>query len=438
MAQNFEPFHVPQQNRKNKLRVTTQTNQEQQNPPTPLFSRQAPMNPSQSSSFSSLQTLKDMNYQPLTSQGLSLCLSFQLDNQRYNAVSVSGDYTKQNGEMRSSVVPLGPFTGYASILTSSRFLKPAQQILDEICGVINCANANFPLDGLGESEITRESIAFLSGGVEHQWKNSKLILMLDEHFTSLKNALLDKIQFTGRTFADSIVTKEKSPRYGKTERGIGNQNPTLNLNFIQHSVWRSHRGLPDHAVAVLKTWLFEHFLHPYPTDSEKQALAQQTGLSRTQVSNWFINARVRLWKPMVEEVHMLESQQTQAPSETVNQGANMPSDLPLKKQSRATSHQNTNQTTRSRLLNELPDVSKQRQDPVNIYGNNFSGNYHTAGVSGSKGVSLALGLPQNNGIDLSWPLPVSIPHHVNVEMIGMMDSAPATGFELEKQHFGKE
>ncbi|PNT17566.2 hypothetical protein POPTR_010G197300v4 [Populus trichocarpa] len=479
MAQNFEPFHVPQQNRKNKLRVTTQTNQEQQNPPTPLFSRQAPMNPSQSSSFSSLQTLKDMNYQPLTSQGLSLCLSFQLDNQRYNAVSVSGDYTKQNGEMRSSVVPLGPFTGYASILTSSRFLKPAQQILDEICGVINCANANFPLDGLGESEITRESIAFLSGGVEHQWKNSKLILMLDEvyrryklycqqmqsvvasfetvaglgnaapyvcyaikivlkHFTSLKNALLDKIQFTGRTFADSIVTKEKSPRYGKTERGIGNQNPTLNLNFIQHSVWRSHRGLPDHAVAVLKTWLFEHFLHPYPTDSEKQALAQQTGLSRTQVSNWFINARVRLWKPMVEEVHMLESQQTQAPSETVNQGANMPSDLPLKKQSRATSHQNTNQTTRSRLLNELPDVSKQRQDPVNIYGNNFSGNYHTAGVSGSKGVSLALGLPQNNGIDLSWPLPMSIPHHVNVEMIGMMDSAPATGFELEKQHFGKE
>ncbi|KAL2239421.1 UNVERIFIED_CONTAM: BEL1-like homeodomain protein 8, partial [Sesamum indicum] len=25
------------------------------------------------------------------------------------------------------------------------------------------------------------------------------------------------------------------------------------------------------------------------------------------VSNWFINARVRLWKPMVEEIHMLET-----------------------------------------------------------------------------------------------------------------------------------
>ena len=178
MAQNIEPFHVPQQNRKNKLRVTTQTNQEQHNPLTPLFSRQAPMNPSQSSSFSSLQSLKDMSYQPLTSQGLSLCLSSQLDNQRYNAASVSGDYI--NGEMRSSVGPFGPFTGYASILMSSRFLKPAQQILDEIFGVINCENANFPLDGSGESETLRESTAFLSDWVEHQWKNSKLILMLDE------------------------------------------------------------------------------------------------------------------------------------------------------------------------------------------------------------------------------------------------------------------
>ncbi|KAK8306948.1 hypothetical protein V6Z12_D03G161300 [Gossypium hirsutum] len=30
-------------------------------------------------------------------------------------------------------------------------------------------------------------------------------------------------------------------------------------------------------------------------------------LGTRQVSNWFINARVRVWKPMVEEIHMLES-----------------------------------------------------------------------------------------------------------------------------------
>ncbi|KAG8058527.1 hypothetical protein GUJ93_ZPchr0002g26261 [Zizania palustris] len=40
----------------------------------------------------------------------------------------------------------------------------------------------------------------------------------------------------------------------------------------------------------------------YPKDGEKDMLAARSGLSRNQVSNWFINARVRLWKPMIEEM----------------------------------------------------------------------------------------------------------------------------------------
>ncbi|KAF3533584.1 hypothetical protein DY000_02036729, partial [Brassica cretica] len=39
----------------------------------------------------------------------------------------------------------------------------------------------------------------------------------------------------------------------------------------------------------------------YPNDSEKHLLAIRSGLTRSQVSNWFINARVRLWKPMIED-----------------------------------------------------------------------------------------------------------------------------------------
>ncbi|KAI3460352.1 hypothetical protein Pfo_017015 [Paulownia fortunei] len=82
------------------------------------------------------------------------------------------------------------------------------------------------------------------------------------------------------------------------------QQKALRQFGITRPPWRApQRGLPETAVSILRAWLFEHFLHPYPKDSEKLVLARQTGLTRSQVANWFINARVRLWKPMIEEMY---------------------------------------------------------------------------------------------------------------------------------------
>lgn len=43
----------------------------------------------------------------------------------------------------------------------------------------------------------------------------------------------------------------------------------------------------------------QHFTNPYPKEDEKNRLAVATGLRASQVSNWFINARVRIWRPVV-------------------------------------------------------------------------------------------------------------------------------------------
>jgi len=63
----------------------------------------------------------------------------------------------------------------------------------------------------------------------------------------------------------------------------------------------SRGTLPKEAVEHLKNWLFVHFQHPYPSEDEKTQLAQETSLTLTQVNNWFINARRRLWKPIIEK-----------------------------------------------------------------------------------------------------------------------------------------
>lgn len=75
------------------------------------------------------------------------------------------------------------------------------------------------------------------------------------------------------------------------------------LRRTEQQSWRPQRGLPEKSVSVLRSWMFKNFLHPYPKDNEKHLLAVQSGLSRSQVSNWFINARVRLWKPLIEEMY---------------------------------------------------------------------------------------------------------------------------------------
>ncbi|KAI8098615.1 Homeodomain-like protein [Halteromyces radiatus] len=65
---------------------------------------------------------------------------------------------------------------------------------------------------------------------------------------------------------------------------------------------KKRRGnLPRAVTSVLRSWLYEHKEHPYPTDEEKLTLSRQTNLTLSQVSNWFINARRRILIPMLEE-----------------------------------------------------------------------------------------------------------------------------------------
>ncbi|KAG7391318.1 hypothetical protein PHYPSEUDO_005267 [Phytophthora pseudosyringae] len=73
---------------------------------------------------------------------------------------------------------------------------------------------------------------------------------------------------------------------------------------------KSRRELPPHTVAILKGWMLsrEHVKHPYPTDEDKQMLLKKTGISMKQLTNWFTNARKRIWKPMMRREHSRQLQ----------------------------------------------------------------------------------------------------------------------------------
>ncbi|KAG6471912.1 BEL1-like homeodomain protein 1 [Zingiber officinale] len=243
----------------------------------------------------------------------------------------------------------------ASFLMGSKYLKAAQLLLDELVNVS---------DGIKDTKIGkgtssrnpavygRDDVAAVATNLtvverqELQMKKDKLVDMLEEveqrhkqyhHRMQAVVSSFEAIAGYGSTRAytllafltiskqfrclrDAIASqiRTSSRRLGEEDGKVGGsrlrfidqhfrlQRTLQQMGIMTQNSWRPQRGLPESSVSILRAWLFDHFLHPYPKDSDKIVLAKQTGLTRSQVSNWFINARVRLWKPMVEEMYMEE------------------------------------------------------------------------------------------------------------------------------------
>ncbi|XVF55180.1 hypothetical protein PTKIN_Ptkin06aG0016100 [Pterospermum kingtungense] len=457
-----------------------------------------------------------------TGQGLSLSLSshnthrnnlpLELNLQRYESAAMYSEKVTATGYVVPTIVgaasastsnevsrcsfPLGPFTGYASILKGSRFLRPAQQLLEEFCDVGRGIYAEKmtpdsslmepPLQNLSDTGVIDDPLGGADGG-ESRRNKSRLISMLDEvyrrykqyyqqmqavvasfeyvaglgnaapfanlalkamskHFRGLKNAITDQLQLTNKASGQISPGKDEGPRFASTDRSLYSR-PVHNSGFLEHQpVWRPQRGLPERAVTVLRAWLFEHFLHPYPTDTDKLMLAKQTGLSRSQVSNWFINARVRLWKPMVEEIHTLETRQAQKASQK-DRNADKASDHLSSGNSFATedpstSTQRVQDTPSKRTRSELPDIIPVGSEPLNLsYNNTLSSHPHvgSVGVSmagASGGVSLTLGLHQNIG--LSEPFPINAAQRFGLGLEVSSEGYVIGGFEAQNRHFGRD
>ncbi|KAK9127027.1 hypothetical protein Scep_015873 [Stephania cephalantha] len=285
-----------------------------------------------------------------------------------------------------------------------------------------------------------ESVAGLGNAAPYA---SFALNAMSKHFKSLKNAITDQLHtFTSKPPGNESFNKDESLVYGNSDRWVHCYRTIQSPGIFDHQpVWRPQRGLPERAVAVLRAWLFEHFLHPYPTDSDKQILAKQTGLSRSQVSNWFINARVRLWKPMVEEIHMLETRQAMKSSSDVeDQNSSQPvSD----NQVQTNSKHNTEEHSMKRSRNELPSTMPNgSNEPMNFSSyDKLSCQEHVEGggisiaAGGNSGVSLTLGLRQNNGASLSELLPMNLARSFGVDPSN--EGYIIGGFDGSSRQFGK-
>ncbi|TRY90366.1 hypothetical protein DNTS_006493 [Danionella cerebrum] len=100
-----------------------------------------------------------------------------------------------------------------------------------------------------------------------------------------------------------VVTQAISPRPLHIQSSQLQLQLSQDLSFLgaDDCSTKNKRGvLPKQATNVMRSWLFQHISHPYPTEEEKKQIATQTNLTLLQVNNWFINARRRILQPMLD------------------------------------------------------------------------------------------------------------------------------------------
>ncbi|KAF5793578.1 putative transcription factor Homeodomain-TALE-KNOX family [Helianthus annuus] len=135
-----------------------------------------------------------------------------------------------------------------------------------------------------KSDLTRpfdEATVFLSN-IETQLRN----IAIDEG----GNISSEEEVISGGETADSTQElKDKLLR-----RFGGRRISSLKQEFTK----KKKKGkLPKEATRTLLAWWNSHNKWPYPTEADKIALAETTGLDPKQINNWFINQRKRHWNP---------------------------------------------------------------------------------------------------------------------------------------------
>lgn len=118
-----------------------------------------------------------------------------------------------------------------------------------------------------------ESVAGLSSAMPYI---SFALKTVSRNFRSLKHAISDQLKHVTKALGDDLYSTNtvascsrgdtSMSRLRYVEQGFQkHKSGGANVGFLepQQHIWRPQRGLPERSVAILRAWLFEHFLHPW-------------------------------------------------------------------------------------------------------------------------------------------------------------------------------
>eukprot|EP00817_Percolomonadidae_sp_ATCC50343_P001659 CAMPEP_0117422812 /NCGR_PEP_ID=MMETSP0758-20121206/3581_1 /TAXON_ID=63605 /ORGANISM="Percolomonas cosmopolitus, Strain AE-1 (ATCC 50343)" /LENGTH=280 /DNA_ID=CAMNT_0005205665 /DNA_START=51 /DNA_END=893 /DNA_ORIENTATION=- len=149
----------------------------------------------------------------------------------------------------------------------------------------------------------------------HRMKKSNVLLEIRQQrrgvITLLNEAIhhVDAciVEHVNKAYPGGGSTREEDPQFASmrkmTIKKLYGDAETHFQEYVRRLITQYvPRSLPSASTKTLKTWFINNVSNPYPNEDQKQQLSNETGLTITQINNWFINKRVRLWKPLVDRL----------------------------------------------------------------------------------------------------------------------------------------
>lgn len=84
---------------------------------------------------------------------------------------------------------------------------------------------------------------------------------MSRHFCTLRDAIISQINMEKRKLLPKVSSRlSQLSLFDRDNNRLCLQQ--LGVIQRQRQVWRPIKGLPETSVAILRSWLFDHFLHP--------------------------------------------------------------------------------------------------------------------------------------------------------------------------------
>ena len=148
----------------------------------------------------------------------------------------------------------------------------------------------------------RKVVKVKRDGDEGQCEKMRADETKNEEKSSLKDSHASSVSIPSASPKSSATTTTTTARRSAagTSKSIS---PSSNSN-TGRPVFTIYAGM------VCQQWFVNHIHDPYPSDDDKNQLAEEAGVSYDQISSWFINARMRKWKKLLAAVQRGEIKQT--------------------------------------------------------------------------------------------------------------------------------